>query len=229
MDFESICSHILRTYEENKPKADFNTSNFMDFDIMKKSLVMRLVNMKQNESLLQKVPYLKFLDLAVVFQYVVTEIGDEYATILVHNVHMKLWNVTVDDLYKIAMENTPKLLPYNLMNIESIFREQINMESTFCEGMFMLTNRLRIYGATSVLYPELLEVIKEKVGDDKWIMIPSSVHEWLILPEKDFGYMKNKEDLQMFITSVNKAELKEEEILSNHAYHFNWKELAILE
>lgn len=61
---------------------------------------------EENRELLETVPYVQILDLAVVFM-VVLETEDEYqfGTILVHNGFLDYWKIEVDSLYKIAKEN----------------------------------------------------------------------------------------------------------------------------
>ena len=79
-----------------------------------------------------------------------------------------------------------------------------------------MTNESLIYGAATVLYKGVLEKLSEETGTDL-ILIPSSVHEVLILP--DTNEIEAKE-LAEIIKQVNDKELEPQEILSGHPYCF---------
>lgn len=48
-------------------------------------------------------------------------------------------------------------------------------------GMYVLTNRMRSYGAACIAYPYIPGMIGETLGSDYYIL-PSSVHEVMIVP-----------------------------------------------
>ena len=52
--------------------------------------------------------------------------------------------------------------------------------------MMILTNSRKTYGACCILYPKVLEQLAERVDGD-YYLIPSSVHEFILLPERDQG------------------------------------------
>lgn len=52
--------------------------------------------------------------------------------------------------------------------------------------MILRTNSLE-YGAAAVLFPEFLKEVAETIQDDL-ILLPSSIHEWIVFPRKQFEY-----------------------------------------
>ena len=104
---------------------------------------------------------------------------------------------------------------------ESIFETQLQDYS-----MYILTNKLKIHGATCITYPRLLKRISDYLEDDL-VIIPSSIHEVLILPasitQKDYSY----EELEAMITETNDTVLTDDEVLSTHAYIYE-KDTGIL-
>jgi hypothetical protein len=117
------------------------------------------------------------------------------------------------------MENTPKLLPYKFENLENLLcKSQFECRSLFPDfNMYILTNKLKIHGAVSLIYPKLLKRIADFL-DDNLIIIPSSIHELLIIPESSIKTEYSMEDLGEMITEMNETQLTDDEILSDHAY-----------
>jgi len=88
-------------------------------------VVCKLISFDKNIELLQEIPHIRFLDLAIVFYcFIVNErIGS--ATIMVYNKHLKMWGTTTADLYINAIENTRRLLGYQITGIEDVMREML--------------------------------------------------------------------------------------------------------
>ena len=222
VSLEDIYEDVLDTYYSNLPQKDFDITLFTDFSKAKQRIIMKLVNKKRNAELLKKVPYIPFMDLAIVFVCSVTEFLNEYATILIYHNHLKLWNVSEKELYEIALENTPKLLPYKFDSITSILSPETKYYIPWIDQvqMYILTNNLKIHGATSIAYPGLLETIAEQLNSDL-LIIPSSIHEVLILPESYIDSRdKNPPDYLAMIKEVNETQLTDDEILGDCAYHY---------
>ena len=80
--------------------------------------------------------------------------------------------------------------------------------------MYILTNTRKQYGASTILYPGLLENISEQLGED-FYLIPSSIHEFIILPS---SYSPSTSELNEMVNEINENELPEDEFLSDHIY-----------
>ena len=85
--------------------------------------------------------------------------------------------------------------------------------------MFVLTNDTKVNGAAAILNDDIRQEIAEKVGD--FYMLPSSIHETLIIP-KDAG-MELKE-LEQMVQEVNQTQVAPGERLSDHVYEYDAKE-----
>lgn len=86
------------------------------------------------------------------------------------------------------------------------------------DTMYVLTNDTKVNGATAILNDDIRQEIAEKVG---WDMLPSSIHETLIIL-KDSG-MEFKE-LEQMVQEVNQTQVALGERLSDHVYEYNAKE-----
>lgn len=222
--FEDITEQILQLYQSVRVPRSWECDFVNDYEMVKDKIVIRLVNKSENEKLLEDIPYLPFMDLAVIFHVLVEldEQGERMATMLIRNEHLEWWNVSAEEMYSFAVCNTEKLLPSDMasmfMVIEEILpdweRPEMENEEDF---MYVLTNNRRSFGACTILYPGRLEAIGMFLKENYYIL-PSSVHEVIILPEsKAVG----KEELVQIVCEINHTQVPEEEILSDNVYYYD--------
>ena len=219
---EDIYEDILKTYHDNLPHEDFDVSLFRDYTKARERIVMKLINAEKNKRLLQHVPHILIHDLAIVFLCSVGDYIKEFATILIYNQHLNLWDVTVDELYDAAKENTPVILPARLDNLHDVFEHITDESLPFLEelNISILTNRIRVHGATSMIYPGVLEEIAE-IYEDDIVILPSSIHDVLVFPQSSFPEEYSLDGLNTMIQDVNETQLTDAEVLSDHLYYYH--------
>lgn len=231
-DLNAICRDILLTYEQNRSDETINADFFTDYSKISKHIAYRIVNYEKNKELLETVPYVRYLDLAIVFYCLLNFSESGNATVLVHNTHLKLWNITAAQLYEQACAVTPDLLPYDFRNMASVISDlfsdpapadqTITKAASFCP-MYVLTNAQKLYGASCILYPGLLEAISEKLDSDLFIL-PSSIHEIILLPAISRSY---RDELASMVSEINRTELATEEVLSSCVYYYSRTKQAL--
>ena len=84
-------------------------------------------------------------------------------------------------------------------------------------GMYILSNSRKEYGAAVFMDPGVQRMCREELGEDYYV-IPSSIHELLLLPE---SLAADQADLDQLIREVNAACVSPEEYLGNHAYFYS--------
>lgn len=184
-----VVHDVVDTYRKNKVNQTVDMRYFLNYDSVRPKVVYKLVNTEKNRELLEDIPHMDFLDLSIVFQCMVTQEEFGTASILIHNVHLKLWDVTVEDLFKAAKENTPELLEYQVKSMTDVLCEIMEAENPdgfdydecvaeFSDSipMYVLSNKSRVEGAACMLYPNLLRDYAEAINSSYFI-IPSSIHE----------------------------------------------------
>lgn len=62
----SIVNAIAATYEQNKVENNFCVDRIASYDSVKDRICFKLINAEKNQELLQDVPYVPFMDLAIV-------------------------------------------------------------------------------------------------------------------------------------------------------------------
>ncbi len=220
-DLDEIQDAIWTSYCNNLPKESIDARAFLNFENAKNNLVLRVVNKERNQSLLLDVPHRDFLeDLAIVYYCYYDKHAAGQYSILVHNHHMEVWQTNEETLYQIAMENTPKLLPSKFCNMYEALShmepEDMDIDDLSYLPMHVLTNKLRTNGASVLAYPKLMDRIAGMLKHDL-IIIPSSIHEVLVVPMDDGYHFDFYSDM---INEVNTTQLHPEEILSSHPYYY---------
>lgn len=224
---EAIVREILQMYEINKNKTDYLSEDFENFAFIREKVVYRVINYEANRELLEDIPYRRFLDLAVVY-YCLVEKGEEgNATALIHNSHMKLWNVTENEIAEIAEKNTPKLLPAHIMYLDSVLSSGSAPEEYTSKNlpdskdiqdyMYVLTNDCGIHGAACMMYDGVLERFARHFKSNV-VIIPSSIHEVLLIPWND---QPDIAQLNALVREINDTVLDREEMLASNVYIYH--------
>ena len=230
-NIKSIIRKIEIIYEQNKNNVTFDVNILKHFDTIKDKIVYKVVNYRSNEKLLEQVPHKRILDLAVVFYCLLDNEYGRSATALIYNNNLKNWNVTIDDVYKAALKNTPDLLHSKISSMAALFEkcgvnvdgEEVDLKDYVPSDMYVLTNESKLNGAACILYENVLYDFAQKLGADLYIL-PSSVHEVILLPKLS---MFEKDELVNMVKEVNTEGVAADEVLSDHVYEYNRTERLI--
>lgn len=173
-------------------------------------------------------PHREFQDLAITYRILVSRNDAGMMSTRINSSLAARYNLTEPDLYAIAYENTERLFPSVVCPMNDILRELMPDEVPEDNNLYVVTNNQQISGATAVLYGENLQQIADTYGCDLYV-IPSSIHEMLVLPETDTsaGFV---DQLAEIVCEVNKTAVKESDRLSNQVYKYDNKarELSIV-
>lgn len=153
---------------------------------------------------------------------------------------LKNWDVTVESLWTIAiknsqMQNPPMVTPLDWV-VERIVekelredREKEEVEETLRlireqpskVPMYLLTNQDSIFGAVCMFDTEIMNQIAGAFRSDL-ILIPSSIHEILIVPCKEGEAALQVRSLEELLHGVSEEMLCKEELLSDFLYYYEW-------
>lgn len=215
MDMEEVVNCIIDTYKNGEIKDSINMDFFCNFEEVKDKIAYRLINAERNKELLEQIPHILFMDLAICFYYAFyqEELGE--GMILIHNSHMEMWGTNHKELMKLAEENTGRMLPADIVSMKTLLREMFE-ESTE-PGLYVLTNEKKCQGAAVLLYPHILEKAAEQIGGSFYVL-PSSIHEVILLKEQG---NENTDGLREMIREANNTQVATEEVLSDYPYYYD--------
>lgn len=237
-----IVDEVLDTYERNKVNQSVDMRFFMNYERIKDRIIFKLIHAERNKELLKDIPHIRYLDFAVVFQCLISDEMFGNATIMIHNAHLKIWEITENELYEKAIKNTPVLQKYDIKTMKDVLCEMMLLEemegkeilnkNEYIEDlqdatpMYVLSNRTKVQGASCILYPNILKDFASAVKSDFYIL-PSSVHEVILLPAQGD---EDKEGLKRMVCEVNETQVEREEVLSDSVYYYSQEkgELSIL-
>ena len=225
--FWSILDRLLDICREDMLREAVDMEFFRSFERVRDRICYRLIGRKGNEELLEDIPYIEFLDLAICFYYAYhgESLGD--GTILVHNSHLELWDTCTAELFGLAKRNTQRLFPWVCNSIAEVLGEIAGEDESSEEAdeeaflqeipMQVLSNDKRTQGAVCMLYPDVLDTLSGK-GKRNFFILPSSVHEVILLEDTGAGSIP---ELKKMVTEVNATQVAPEEVLSDSLYYYD--------
>lgn len=176
-----------------------------DLNDFKSRAILTLINTEKNQNMLSYVPHREYYEFSIVYRIIVHE--DEEATTsgIVTNEMLEKAGYTEEELYKFAYENT---------------RKDVNISKMF--GMYVLTTKRGMYGAASILFPEMIKEIADHYGCDLYL-IPSSTCEWMAVPVRTISGSGGAAEVNEMIREANSVAVEEEEILGERCYYYDYK------
>lgn len=228
---------ILKNIAEGaQQRADhFDPELFSDYSRIKDKLFIRISDADVNKELLSDIPHRNINGLAVTC-HIMVEISDgNVGSVMVNNDMLRSLDVSFDEIFQEAMENSPEILPPSIQSMEDVlgrlagfgfgrevpreFESQLDAIDFKNDLMVVLTNRESVNGASAILYPDILHRIGERAGSNLFIL-PSSVHEVILVA--DNGSMKLPE-LSAMVKEINWTQIAPKDRLSDTVYHYDTK------
>ena len=231
---DSIVSDICEVYANSTQNPPVNFQTILEKESVCSHLTIQLVNYQKNESRLKNMPHIRYLDLGIIFLCRIRFDDETDGTFPIRYEHLKLWELTVDDLKEIAFQNMITQYPLEILSIKEMLKKMMETDAglltpfppEYFEGeppFYVLSNSIRHFGASAILYPDVLEEFSAKVGQSLFIL-PSSVHEMLLFPD-DGSYSLFM--LSNLLREVNSTQLLETELLSDNVYYYDASQKAI--
>lgn len=225
VELEFLAAEIIRKNNEYKLENSLDIGFFVDYEKAKQRIVFKLINREKNRKLLENIPFIDYMDLVMVFYYLIHDEEAGNATILIHNSHLKMWGVGKEEIYREACVNTPNLLPAAITGmreiIEQMMGEKMKREEVLTDEipMYVMTNPIKMNGAATMAYPNVIQNFANALGKNVYI-IPSSIHEVILVPET--GTEGGR--LNDMVREVNRTQVDPKEVLADHVYYFNREE-----
>ena len=141
------------------------------------------------------------------------------------------YHYPVAKLHETAMKNMIEMDPPKLSDMDqtmvSLLDDSYQPENLLereslddTSNLFVLSNENKEFGAAALFYPGIQERVSKLMGGN-YFVLPSSVHEVLVLPEN--GTFQPKELLSL-VMEVNRTEVAPNEVLGNRVLRYDSKE-----
>ena len=220
---ETVMSRIAMEYRRVYDCIKRQQPMLVNMDELREHVFLRLVNYERNRQMLEQCPYIPFHDMAITFRYLVKMDEAGIASVLIDYANLEKTSLTVEELYRVAKENTIRLFPPFLMRLDQFLEKRFPQETEYPEEpeVYILSNQQFIYGATMMIYKEIVAGFAEQMGKSIYI-VPSSVNELLLCLT---DAKKEKEMLENTLREVNEFVVSDTDFLSDAVYFYD-KELG---
>ena len=230
-EVQTLTKDIVAEYVQ-KSKYQEKVMEDLDFlnqkEQIEQTIFFRCVSAKQVPL---SIPYRKMLDFSMVYGILINQQKDTTTFITITEKFREEYGWTEEELYQLSMKNTCRLFPEQVQSmVEILSREFPDMADALEDdtiGCTVVSNRFNFYGFSVIFYSGVLARLAEEKGGNL-IIIPSSVHEALVLVDKG---MVDTAEINQTIWFVNHTQVLKEEQLSNQAYYYDreTKELYFME
>lgn len=199
------------------------------------NLIPIVRNKQVLEDLPENVPYMTKEDLVILF-YIEIPINmeDKGYLLKVTDEMLDSWGMDTQEVYETALKNMQERNYIKIYTMDSVInnilfgteKEEVSKEVLEkMENPFLaMTSVNYMNGSAGILDTDKLQEISEAIGQDLYIL-PSSIHECLILPKHE----KTVQELEEMVQEVNRQEVEPEEWLSDNVYEYSaaTKEITI--
>lgn len=182
------------------PKFDLEW--FTDYEQVKERLIVRLSSCPPKGV----VKAIAFCDL---YMTVAVDVG--IGIVQVKQEHLRGWEKRKEEVFLDALSSSRENRPAIEKGLSDVMEELSGMPvPDELNYIRVISNDTKTYGASAIMYAENLP--------REFYMIPSSVHEVMIVPADYDGI--DIHGLSDMVRYVNRTEVSPEEVLSDHAYHY---------
>ena len=232
-----IAEEIVSISRQKNLNISGIVENLQDYEWVKPRLRVKLINYQRNVKLLKTIPHERILDLAII-PYIHLKKDNEIMSIKVHYPLMDVWNITSDSLMHIAKNNTLIMNPVVVeemthfilrmimddtknLEVKTDDNEEI-LKSIFHNDqmqneMYILTNKSNLDGAYAAFQTKELKDLSYRIGSDELYLLPSSIHEVIVVNAKGMDPYKLRE----MVISINSTQVEDKDFLSDSIYHYD--------
>lgn len=200
-----------------------------DKDLILRNIKLRLLKKDENEAFLADKPHGDFLDMAYCYILNVSDLGismDGNGVIAITN--QILENIGLENnerLYEKAVKNLND--DFDPVSIDGIVEQAgFDLKGQSSNGI-IISNKRRYFGASLLMSSKMREMLRWNQTD--CIIIPSSVHEMMILPTTRESKDAEIAYLNSLVKEINASDaLSPEDVLENHVYFYDaWEDEII--
>lgn len=236
---EHILERIIKEYESLPTPNIPDMEEWMSSPEFLAQISIHLVNGPRNQKMIEDRNLVYYevenTDLVCLFYAKVFLEDDTLGEVAITERIMEEYLSSVKDaeeLYRLVTEQVqPEELRFesSLSVMERLFREKKIDVPSFPmveDYMYILSNRQMTFGAGSILAKAVKKVLLEKFPSGRITVLPSSVHELILLDSATCGDLKQLRDT---VRQVNASEVDQEDFLANEVYQYdaNTGKLAI--
>lgn len=156
----------------------------MERDELKDRLILSVVSLEENRDSLKDYPYLQKGNFAVLTQLLAgtqNKQGQYTAYLTVTKDMQRQWDISSEDLYQLAKDNSKRLFPGKMISMEEFIGEnsiEVQIDGTAAPEVYVISNEKYFNGAATIFYEEhMLEQLSENFGGKNIVLFPAGINE----------------------------------------------------
>lgn len=213
-DFEGVIESVDRIFNMPVPNGIETLLDNLDMD----NITARLVNYDKNADRLEKIVHEKLLDLAIEIRYIVSSDEDGVMSFPITDYILNKMGITKEDAIARVKMNVKRNSDFcSMMGVMMGAGIELPINN-FDEPMYILSNKNKVNGAVSIISTDVLDKVLDDMDLDEVIIIPSSIHEVIII---NTNVVLSVEEVENIIKYVNTTEIDDEDFLSDRAYKYS--------
>ena len=223
-ELDELLHEIAQQVIEADQAVD-NVRENLNLEGIKDKIAFELINTEQNKEYLENVPHREYLNLSIVYTWLVG--NDEHGTFTatITNSLMKSLEMDEEQLFCVAKDNMKEQMSTVIKPMNEIIdellgdvcdNEPLDLDIGKENLMYVITNEMRFRGASAILDEEKLHKFAETLGED-FYLLPSSRHEFIAVPAS-VGDINMLEEM---VYEINQTQVEIEDRLSNEVYQYD--------
>lgn len=213
LDLEAVIEEVLQIYEERKDER-FDVDQLLNREWMLEHLLVGFQR-QSKEELVKRDSGFTGIEM---YMYVCENRNlSETFCVKVTETLLESADVNENEAWDAAISHTCE--DVTVESLKEVLEEQCGTllwEENELIDMYIVSNRRRVHGASAVLNKKKLENLAKVYGVKQLVLLPSSVHEMLVVPYADEQW--NIHDLSEMVKEVNEQQVAKEEQLADQAY-----------
>lgn len=219
--------------EYDDPDFIPDISKLMDYENVKENLQVRICDPELNQERLNRMVHSIQGDYAAIYYVNLTEDDEFSSSMPITHEMLAIWNISKEQLHTDAIAADKNREPIfcvmsDLMDEMFMGKEPCNMllengcivQGAFEMPMYCLTNGNRSNGASLIFHDDILEKIGKVIRSDYYVL-PSSLHEVLILPDSTEMPIA---DMTAMVREINEFQVAVEDRLSDKIQFYSREE-----
>jgi hypothetical protein len=217
-DMNTVLENLAQQYMLNLDcQKDIYVDVPLEYESIKDRVIYQVLNKETNRNNLRERIYSDigqgFVKVYAIHKEL-NEIGESGSIPITHNL-MRCHGYDMEKIQEAAEKNTPQIYPAAFCGVEQTLfdgrQDELTNDNPDGEGLYYLSNVTRCRGAGVLFYPGMQEKIAEHFRESYYVL-PSSVHEVLIVTEK---VGKTAQELENTVRDINHKFISREDFLSN--------------
>lgn len=210
---EEVVDEFIKVYENSKDCMKMEIQNLMNHDWVMKHLSIAI--QKSSDENLVKHDLDNFTGMEAYLLLMENGKEDESYSMKIETCHLKQWNISEQEAWETAYKHICE--ETHIVGMSQMMSELFGapVEEEEDDMMYVISNSDKMKGASAILNEKALKEFAQKKGVARLYVLPSSVHEMIIIPDNgEFDLSV----LSEMVSEVNNTEVKPEEQLPSRAY-----------